>query len=230
MFNQIQIRWNTWRITRKAKIEYSNWCKKYPHLKEWDLESLGDPKFGADKVDEMQKCLLLLSQGGSEQALLALTSQLLPGLRTLARHYKKTTSEAEVISVFNEIIFKRDLIKRPNKIAANLILDTKNVLYRTTQRNESVQKDEIIENSCYETFSITEETYNMELMKKVIGPLENKDNELFQLATKHWLLGYSIKELAAELNISQTAATTKLWRLRNILKTNNSLKAELMAA
>ena len=224
-------------ITQQMQIQTSNfrgkrlqreWIRLEPVLKNWTMAELSQPAFNTPNSDAMQAALVRLAQGGCEIAALCLTCQLLPGLKKLS----KTTAAgfedpaAEVISAFYEVLGARDIVRRPAKVAANLILDTKQKLYRALLKD--LKQNDIANTLAHqanqelrvgETSDLISRYSTIELIADALAGYQSKSRaQVSEIAFMHWIEGFSTQEIADQLGISQTAVTTKVWRLRQRIK------------
>ena len=239
MFNKINDKWNSWSQTPLAKKELAIWRLKEPSLRHWDLCQLGKPAFGAQRVDEMQASLVRLTQANFSYAGLALVLQLRPALKNLSKFSKcPAERDSEVLSYFYEVLLSRDLNKRPNKIAANLVLDTKQKLYRKMMKanrlEKTLQSQSVVEYYRKESaWGIESPIVTVEIIKSALNMQKNTQSNLrlSEIAFRHWIVGDSIQEIADKFSLSKTAVTTKLWRLRKKIKEiQNASEVEHLAA
>ncbi len=90
----------------------------------------------------MQAALVERAQAGDTMALMTLTVQLRPGLKRLIRFDRsrsevgRTVAEIEddVVGLFSEVVLSHSLDRRPGRIAANLVLDVRQKLWRARCR------------------------------------------------------------------------------------------------
>lgn len=217
----------------RGRRVYRDWIKTEPTLMDWTMNQLSQPAFeivDKSKVDQMQAALVRLAQKGCETASLCLTCQLLPGLKKLAKTTAVGFSDpgAEVISAFYEVLGTRDLTRRPTKVAANLILDTKQKLYRgllkdlkqqDISRNLAVSYNAELTRLATDNQDLIGRYSSIEVIAEALASYPPKSRrQIGEIAFMHWIEGYSTLEIADRLNISQTAVTTKIWRLRQKIK------------
>lgn len=232
-------------ITQQMQLQTSNfqgrrvhrtWTQKEPILMTWSVAELSQPAFDKSGTDEMQAALVRLAQAGCETAALCLTCQLLPGLKRLAKTTAVGFSDpaAEVISAFYEVLGSRDLNRRPTKVAANLILDTKQKLYRgllkdlkqtSIAQDLAVQFSQELSSAVKTNHDPIERYSSVELIADALEsyPAKSK-HQVGEIAFMHWVEGYSTLEIAEKLGISQTAVTTKIWRLRQRIKDQSNAR------
>lgn len=223
MFNKISNDWNQWIKTLEAARTLKKWQIDYPELNNWTIENIGKPAFGAQRIDAMQSCLIKLAQSGSGPAALALANQLMPALKSLSRTYSGVP-EQEILSYFYETLLGRNLIQRPNKVSANLVLDTKQKLYSSSAKVTRI-RDAVKSAAQHNTDSNwISESEDVLATKSIIDQAikisvkQTAQQQLQKIAYQHWMIGDPIQEIAADFGLSQTAVTTKLWRLRKNIK------------
>lgn len=131
--------WRRWRTSSAGRKRWHAWTTDWPVLRAWELDDLASPT-GSPRTDAMQAALVGLSQRGEGLAATTLLVQLRPGLARLVRwaavNGLRSSQEAteEVRAIFFETIYRHSLARRPAKIAANLVLDTRQRLTRSSLR------------------------------------------------------------------------------------------------
>lgn len=129
-------RWHRWLLGRRGVDAWRRWSQEHQTLEGWSPAELLWPH-GSERTDGMQAALVALSQDGEGDAAHLLLVQLRPGLTRLTRWAAGTgrwpweESTDEVRATFFETLYRHRLDRRPHKIAANLILDTKQRLHRS---------------------------------------------------------------------------------------------------
>ncbi len=221
MFTQLENQWFLWSQSLTARKVFAVWDDAHPDVfAGWDVESLREPQ-GSYRTDRMQAALVSLSQHGDQDAISTLTVQLLPGLRKLVRTYgPRGQTSQEVLSFFYETLVRHKLEKRPRKIAANLLLDTKNKLYRQNLRVEKEQ-DKSEQGFAADSFenSVVERICLHNDFKKAIDSQSSKQRQTTALlAFGKWVMGEDIATLAQRHQLSATATATKLWRLKTAVR------------
>jgi len=218
------------------------WARDHPALAGWcsDATSSGDsdghlPPFlapvSSPRTDAMQAALVSLAQRGDDAAAMALLVQLRPGLvrlhRQLAFHQRWTRSDAvqEVRAVFLEVLSAHRLDRRPTKIAANLLLDTRQRLHRTVGRRTpptgigtTAEPVEVIDGT-----AVAHDVHTLspvlayETLRTAAAALPGTPSSR-QLTTnvgfRAWVLGQSGPDIADELNLSAVGVRTRLHRFR----------------
>jgi len=118
----------------------AEWREGHTPIADWKTADLANPVSGA-RTDTMQATLVSLAQDGSAEAGITLLTQLRPGLCRLARTacgwewIPNHDVSDEVQATFFEVLYRHDLERRPNRIAANLLLDTRQKLWRRLPRS-----------------------------------------------------------------------------------------------
>lgn len=127
--------WERWLTSRSGRRCWASWAGPRPALAGWPIDELADPRW-SPAVDRLQHELVGLTQLGHGRAATTLLVQLRPGLGRLVRRQTlagDTGGEAidEVRSAFYETLCRHPLERRPRRIAANLVLDTRQRLDRS---------------------------------------------------------------------------------------------------
>ncbi|MEM7341011.1 MAG: hypothetical protein AAF467_20310 [Actinomycetota bacterium] len=136
--------WNHEMATMRGARTRRRWAEAEPTLAGWGIAALRDPRW-SEATDLMQRALVHISQAGDDVALRTLMVQLRPGLsRIISREARRRLAvggtddvDAEVLSVFAEVALRRDLERRPAKVAANLLADTHQRFWRDSQRRDN---------------------------------------------------------------------------------------------
>ena len=133
-------RWLSWADSPAGSALLEGWTTRHPELRSWSHDDLVNPRY-SPRTDAMQAALVSLAQDGSAEAGLTLLVQLRPGLSRLARTaagwdwIMTHDVEEEVQATFFETLFGLDLNRRRRRIAANLLLDTRQKLWRRLPRS-----------------------------------------------------------------------------------------------
>lgn len=129
--------WERWLTGRAGRRCWAAWAERRPALAGWSVGELAEPRW-SPAVDRLQHDLVDLTQLGRGRAATTLLVQLRPGLGRLVRWRQTGWGEAradaidEVRSAFYETVCRHPLDRRPRRIAANLVLDTRQRLDRGT--------------------------------------------------------------------------------------------------
>lgn len=127
--------WRRWLAGRRGRERWRRWARDRPPLRGWTTDELEAPRW-SPRADRLQHELVALAQAGEGRAALTVLVQLRPGLLRLVRHVRAGTGldrgDAcdEVRSAFVETLYRHRLDRRPRRIAANLVLDTRQRLDR----------------------------------------------------------------------------------------------------
>lgn len=227
MFTEITYKWQQWANSSKGLRLLRKWQLQHTQLRGWTMDELQNPR-SCNRTDQMQACLVRLSQAGCDNAALTLAQQLSPGLKKLTRTIGKSEishSASEVISTFYETLLRHNLEARPNKIAANLILDTRQKFHRS--HLAEVKRTEAFKQAAFtaqtEIQPVTQIVNSLcalnavgKAMKKYHRGAPNSNAS--EIAFQHWVLGMPTKEIAEAHGVSQSVITSRLWRLRKTLR------------
>lgn len=147
MYDDMTRTWLRWVRSPRGGRTLRRWAADDPALAGWTVDELASPRCG-ERTDAMQAALVRLAQTGDQAAAGTLIVQLRPGLTGVAwRAWHRRcagprpfTSLAdtrdEVLSAFGETLACHPLDRRPARIAANLVLDTHQRLWRAAARDD----------------------------------------------------------------------------------------------
>ncbi len=227
-------RWRRWRAGRSGTRCWREWSERHPALLGWSVPELASPASSL-RTDSMQAALVALAQGGEGQAALTLLVQLRPGLGRLARWatavglWPWAEAVDEVRAVFFETLYRHPLDRRPAKIAANLLLDTRQRVQRSEARSAKVRAAVLAEAEAQRgnpSFAVAAVDPPVELA--VVGAIRAAVDRLpgsepsrqltATLAYRAWVLDEPRAAIAAELGIGPAAVTARLHRLRAVMR------------
>ena len=229
MLDDVVHNWDRWAGTMQAARRLRRWALDEPALHGWALSELRQPQSSA-RTDAMQAALVRLSQDGDSNAVATLLTQLRPGLGSLSawlvradpRLDRFDAAAAEVVSTCSETIMRHDLDRRPAKIAANLLLDTRQKLWRAVARERP--------SSCElpEAAAMTGETEVVSATIDLVGSVARALHRLggsepsrqltAELAFRAWFLDEPSGEIAADLGLRGQMVRTRLCRLRTAVR------------
>jgi hypothetical protein len=145
MYDDIVQDWERWVSSPRGGRALRCWALQHPALEGWGRRNLASPQ-GSDRTDAMQAALVSLAQSGHQEAVQTLIVQLAPGLTGVTwRAWSGRANgprpfgsmweaRAEVLSAFGETLAAHRLHRRPRRIAANLVLDTHQRMWRAAER------------------------------------------------------------------------------------------------
>lgn len=199
------------------------------------------------RTDRIQAFLVASAQSGDGDAVVTLTVQLRPGLLRLVQKSalfqpfgnsigssiatpssryptSLTDAKAEVLSAFQLVLMGHHLERRPVKIAANLLLDTRQQLSRdyrratkictvTTSSTKSASEQPVGDHAKFaDELSVLRST-----LAAMPGTTASR-HLTSELAIRSWILEESNSSIAKQLSISNQVVNTRLHRLRELLK------------
>jgi len=147
VYDDITRTWLRWVRSPRGGRTLRRWAGEDPALAGWTVEELAAPRCG-ERADAMQAALVRLAQAGDQAAASTLIVQLRPGLAGVAwRAWHRrcagprpfasmADTRDEVLSAFGETLACHRLDRRPTRIAANLVLDTHQRLWRAAGRDD----------------------------------------------------------------------------------------------
>lgn len=222
-------RWRRWLATGPGAGRRRAWFDGQPRLRGWTVDDLISPTTSA-ATDAMQAALVELAQSGDGDAAYLLLVQLRPGLHRLVRWTVATgllpwhEATGEVRAVFFETIYRHPLGRRPTKIAANLILDTRQRIQRSHRSIPPLADDPTVEDA--------EEPHDEQMVDPVsslavlamiqtavqrLPGSPSSRNLTIDLAYRAWILDQPPSLIAAELGLGTSTISTRLHRLRSTL-------------
>ncbi len=234
MFDQIVQEWSRWVSSSRGSQTLGRWAVDDHQLRGWTLAELTSPQ-SSPRTDRMQAALVRRAQDGQQGAALALITQMRPGLISLTRWWavtdrrfgSTTEAEAEVLATFGEVLMCHDLERRSEKIAANLVLDTRQRLWRAKTRQSRVEGATLAA-AATETQvpRSAPEDMAMELdlahaVSTAIDGLSGSDGSrrlTAELAYRAWILDEAGADIARDLGIGPNTVRTRLCRLRSAVR------------
>lgn len=232
-------RWLTWAETPAGGRVVARWMERHDHLAGWCSAELANPVSGP-RTDAMQATLVSLAQDGSAEAGITLLVQLRPGLMRLARSalgwewISNHDVSDDVQATFFEVLYRHDLERRPNRIAANLLLDTRQKMWRRVPRSgpptvslamassddRCLDRSEALADRGGESSWVAGIDLWLHLQDSVNGlPGSDESRRLTAtMAYRAWIEDESTSAIAADLGVAPQTVATRLYRLRRILR------------
>lgn len=221
--------WRRWFTSRRGHERWSGWADEHPELRSWSADELVSP-VGSARTDAMQAALVALTQRAQGDAAITLLVQLRPGLYRLARWASASNllpgneSTDEVRAVFYETLCRHPLQRRPRKIAANLILDTRQRLSRAAARRPGTELPGFAASGRAEQRSTDDPSPDLMVISALRSALDRlPGSEASRLVTadvayRAWILDQPRAAIADDLGLARETVTTRLHRLRIILR------------
>jgi len=236
VFRSVIQEWEQWATTARSARTLSAWQRQYTELSRWNWRELRFPEC-SPATDTMQACLVALAQAGDERATATLIVQMQPGLEALARRAlgyngrwsSLTESSEEVEGVFGEVLLTHSLERRPRRIAANLLLDTRQRLWRSGLRHlpsgTSPAGDLFGAQRCAasaSTYPLPEEQVDalnlLSDLAQALGQLHASEDSrqlTAEVAYRAWVLDEPPSHIASSIGLQRNAVNTRLCRLRS---------------
>lgn len=234
MFSTVVNEWQMWARSRAGARVRAQWAAEASALEGWAVSELSQP-LASPRTDAMQAALLGLAQDGDSAAVTTLFVQLRPGLGSLAawlaridaRDHRFDSAANEVRSAFHEVVMHHDLSRRPRKIAANLVLDTRQKLWRDLGRARRSAEVELDAADAYGVASSSTDDLvdRLHLTASVVQAIDDLGGSATsrrltaELAFRSWFLDEPGPDVAGELGLARNAARTRLCRLRRVVRT-----------
>jgi len=224
---RLPTRWQHWALSVLGIETLARWALEDRALSGWSNEELVSP-VGSGRTDTMQAALVSLAQGGSAEAGLTLLVQLRPGLIRLARTaanwewIRVGDINEEVQATFFETLFRHDLGRRGHKIAANLLLDTRQKMWRSQPRSGPPTISIGDEPSPgHRPVPQVDEVGLWLHLREAVRDLPGSDESRQLTATmayRAWIEEESSTTIARDLGVAPQTVSTRLYRLRRILR------------
>lgn len=220
--------WRRWAVSRRGQGRRLSWERRFPSLQGWAVDELGSPA-SSGRTDRMQRDLVALAQEGESEAALTLLVQLRPGLVRLVRWLTARGSGGydesvdEVRAAFYETLCRHPLDRRPARIAANLLLDTRQRLHRSQLRaaRTSAADDAELDRLRSRHPALAPDPVDglvvLWAIRRAIDDLPGSPQSRLltaRAAYRAWILGQPRAVVAEELGLGPAAVSTRLHRLR----------------
>jgi len=225
-------RWLSWADSPGGTTTLASWANGHRALEGWAADELAHP-ISSSATDTMQAALVDLAQNGSADAGLTLLVQLRPGLVRLsqaARRWDWIMShdvDDETQATFFEVLFQHRLDRRPRRIAANLLLDTRQKLWRRFPRSGPPTVTIDTASATGRAGDLNHGWVNeVEIWLHLRdGVLELPGTEASRrltatMAYRAWIEGQPTTSIASELGVAPQTVSTRLYRLRRILRSS----------
>ena len=229
-------RWRHWRMSRRGSDRWRRWADDRPALAGWSVAELSDPRW-SPAVDRLQADLVALAQDGEGWAAITLLVQLRPGLLRLVRTLERTARLAgpeavdEVRAEFHQTVWHHRLDRRPRRIAANLILDTRQRLTRRSGRRVEQAAVLISLDRLTGPIPVPHQPVGTDrpesdlaptlALRRAIESLPGTPDSRALTATaayRAWFLDQPHEAIASELGVERAAVAARLHRLRAIVR------------
>jgi DNA-directed RNA polymerase specialized sigma24 family protein len=233
MFDHLVHEWDRWARSVRGAHTLSRWAIDDHALRGWSTSELSTPR-SSPRTDAMQAALVRRAQDGERGAFLALVTQLRPGLTSIVRRARAdpglgtgSETEDEVLATFGEVLMAHDLARRPHRIAANLLLDTRQRLWRSRERRARVEgalRRGVGAGPPPRPTQPEERAVELDLTGAVstaIQHLAGNDRSrrlTAEAAYRAWFLDQPCDQIAAELGMGHEAVRTRLCRLRSSVR------------
>ena len=232
-------RWREWATAPAGVRTRRRWGHQHQALAGWTVAELQEPSW-TEEVDEMQAALVSLAQLGDQDAALTLIVQLLPGLRSLTRWVAATglgcggrtgqldEAAGEVLSALGERILAHSLARRPSRIATNLLLDTRQRMWRSgTSHHRTVQaalSAAAVVPQGPQPYRPEAVVGELVLTTALVRALDRLPGDRCSRATtaevayRAWILDQRRTDIGLEVGLAAEAVSSRLCRLRSALR------------
>lgn len=242
MLQDVVRSWDRWVDSARGHRHRRMWADRHPTLGGWSAVELRSPVSGA-RTDAMQAALVAQAQMGDANAAATLIVQLRPGLISLIRWADRrprelgsmAEAEDEVLGCFGETMMRHPLRRRPRRIAANLLLDTRQRIWRSGaargRRSEPDHHPEVrlrpLEGWSAAVADLDHpETIadDLDLLAAVaaaiggLGGSERSRRLTAEVAYRSWILDQATSVIAADTGLASDAVRARLCRLRSIVR------------
>ncbi|MEM9564912.1 MAG: hypothetical protein AAGA93_19980 [Actinomycetota bacterium] len=220
--------WNRWRVSRRGRETFGRWTERHPVLiddqpgDDTGCVAPGEVRW-SPMVDRRQAALVALAQEGDDRAAIALLIQLRPGLRRLVRLEQRRwgirwgEAADEVRSAFFETLCVHPLDRRPDRIAANLVLDTRQRLRRSaagSRRPRPTPQPIATDAVARQSAGHTDLVHTVGRAVRGLPGTTSSQAITAKAAYRAWVLDRPAGEIAGELGLDRAAVRQRLHRLR----------------
>lgn len=218
-----------WLRSRQGERRLHRWAADHPALADWPPAELIAP-VSSPSTDAMQAALVSIAQHGDGEAAVLLLAQLRPGLNRICRWAVASgllpfrEAVPEVRAAFFETVCCHPLRRRPKKIAANLVLDTRQRVRRAEHRQPTLDRSSRLtiaehagDNRFDPTGELTDDLAAVSAVRRAIAALPGSAASrrlTADVAYRVWFLDEPRTAVAAELGLGDQAVTVRLHRLR----------------
>ena len=247
MYDDITRAWLRWVRSPRGGRTLRRWADDDPALVGWTAEDLGSPRCG-ERTDAMQAALVRLAQAGDQAAASTLIVQLRPGLTGVAwRAWHRrcagprpfasmADTRDEVLSAFGETLACHRLDRRPARIAANLVLDTHQRLWRAAGRDDRAAAAAAVVSVAAAGRVVRSGTAGspddvagaLDLTAAVAAAVDRLPGTeasrrlSAELAFRAWILDEPSALIARELGLGRKAVDVRLCRLRALVRASQA--------
>ncbi len=222
-------RWHCWFLSRRGRRTVAAWALAHPALRNWTADELAAP-VGGPVTDEMQAALIIEAQAGDVDAAMTLLVQFRPGLLSLLRSrlasgnpWPPAELANEIKACFFETLLCHRTDRRPTKIAANLLLDTRHRLRTTDRQHTSAVSQsphvETVDNGGED--SEADMVATLHSLRSTLDRLPGSTaSRRFSAAVAYraWVLDEPQKQIAADLKVDPELVSTRLHRIRQAVR------------
>lgn len=220
-------RWHSWARSPNGRRTITGWATEMD-LGPTPISTLSDPvqRCGFVPGNHIQAHLVALAQSGSSCATATLMVQLRPGLVRLAgtaASWPWSTSDSQeargdVQAAFLEVLYGLDLQRRRKRVAANLINDTRQRLWRASPVGWSTGRSLQIEPAPGAHTGDEARTDVVVDLGRVLRLIERHRPETSRMVYLAWIEERPVAEVAGRLGVSPATVANRLYRLRNQLR------------
>jgi DNA-directed RNA polymerase specialized sigma24 family protein len=247
------VRWRRWYHSGRGASRMQRWSDQHRALAGWRQTATDraqaipdqtsrcetvrfEAPLSSPETDAMQAALVSLTQAGDTDAAVALLVQLRPGLvrlvrqLTAARSWSTKDAVEEVRAVFFEVLVCHPLHRRPSRIAANLLLDTRQRLHRGLRQPQgSLQSAPGPPLQTYHDIHAHSPVLAYETIRAAAGRLPGSPASqrlTADLGFRAWVLGQPRSDIARELELGPASVRSRLHRFRSAIRSDYDLQFE----
>lgn len=242
------VRWRRWYLSWRGANRMQGWADRHRALAGWYQPATAgasgtgrqvsafETPISSKRTDAMQAALVSLTQAGDADAAVALLVQLRPGLVRLVRqlsvsqHWTRQDAVEEVRAVFFEILVCHSLHRRPSRIAANLVLDTRQRLHRGLHKSHGPLQLAPTPPLCGDQdLDAQSPLLAYETLRAAAGRLPGSPASqrlTADLGFRAWVLGQPRSDIARELELGPANVRSRLHRFRSAIRSDYDLQFE----
>lgn len=232
-------RWRRWYRSSRGARHMERWAGEHPALVGWHPTPGAPARFespiSSPRTDAMQAALVSLTQGGDAEAAVALLVQLRPGLVRLVRQLLATRACSnrdaveEIRAVFFEVLAGHSLERRPSRIAANLLLDTRQRLHRGAAKRPTLTLVPDLPSAATPAADAFASVLAYETLRAAASTLPGSPASrrlTADLGYRAWVLGQPRSDIARELELGPQGVRSRLHRFRAAIRSEYDLQFE----
>lgn len=218
--------WLLWARGPRGRGLVKGWLNSAEVSAVWTADQVARPVSGAE-TNRLQRVLVNEAQQGGEAAALTLLVQLRPGLSRVARaaagweHNRHLDGAEEAQATFFEVVYRMNLERRGRAVAANLILDTRQGMWRRrTAQWPQPGREVAPSQGDRPTDEVTDGVVvllDVHRHLATMAALSPSQHLSASIAWRAWIQDQPVSVIAADLGLNRHTVDSRLYRVRKSL-------------